>query len=260
MKYIHELRLGRPKTFKTGAVVRSYPKPMLVLEGDKSGLDIIVPPQKVDFTTFDGIDAFANKPTSELPEILAIDFLAKANASFLSSFDIAQDRESFPAFVALGNKLLKGCPWKTIVIDPLNRLVDIIMSYMAVDNKVSGQLSDPRKWANTVGMKIVQICSTFQKLPCHFVCILHTGAPDKDETTSEVSEEPLLPGRNARGLITGVFGSVFYATIEGGNPVVKTKASGYVKAIGATWPTDLPATCKPLFNDIYGEAVKKGEL
>jgi hypothetical protein len=41
MKYIREGRMGPPKSFKTGAVLGTYPKPLLCLEFDESGGDII---------------------------------------------------------------------------------------------------------------------------------------------------------------------------------------------------------------------------
>jgi len=42
-KLIRELRMGPPKQFKTGAVVGTYPKPLLLCQFDRGGVDIVPP-------------------------------------------------------------------------------------------------------------------------------------------------------------------------------------------------------------------------
>lgn len=41
MKQIREIRWGPPKSFKTGAVAGTYPKPLLYFGFEEAGLDVI---------------------------------------------------------------------------------------------------------------------------------------------------------------------------------------------------------------------------
>src|SRR6266576_6273881 len=71
-KYIREGRMGPPFSYKTGAVVETYPKPMLVLEFDPSGLDVVKQPiERIEYTK---LSEYCKKEQSALPPVLAIEF------------------------------------------------------------------------------------------------------------------------------------------------------------------------------------------
>jgi len=128
------------------------------------------------------------------------------------------------------------------------------------------KMEDARKWAGAVGEKTKRIMATLYTLPCHVVIIMHTAKvkivdPKTNEVLSEV-QEPVIYGK-IRDFIGSLPSQFFYhdAMVVGGvrNVSVQTVADGKVKGIGARWPADLKSNLGPTFQDIYGEAVKKGE-
>lgn len=271
-KLIRELREGRPMTYKTGAVIGSYPYPMLVLSGDPHGMTIVpaIPtsptsPFKMQFTTKDieyktlnEVIAMSQLPREQLPKCTVFQFSLGGSNLLTDLYQPTPDLKSFPDFNRLGNALVSKCPWKTVIVDPITELQNVIFAHLA--GAQSGLLATPMKWAPAIGMKVINTLSTFHRLSAHLVAIFHTSTPDKDETTSVVSAEPILFGAKARDAVGGIFAQVFAAEIMGGKPMVFTQSTGYYKGIGAKWPHGLPATCGADFDSIYGNAVKAGEL
>jgi hypothetical protein len=255
MKYIREGRMGPPKVFKTGAVVSTYPKPMLVLEGDEGGLDVL---QNTPINWLKDKAAIeqASKLTTGLPAISTYNFVLPDGALLNEAYKVAGNQASFSNFVNIVNILGRNCPWKTIVVDPITNLSDIIYSHLASAD--SAQMGDPRKWAFSVGAKIRQVIAAICTIKAHAVFIIHSTT-EKNELTGIIIEEPMIYSKY-RDKIGADLSQFFYATIEQGKPMVWTQPQGFVRGIGCRWPANLPAKVGARFEDIYGESVKKGEM
>ena len=268
MKYIRELRMGPPKTYKTGSVVETYPKPMLVFQGDEGGLDVVRQPIvwiKPATDTSNELESWCTTKREELLPLLAVQFNDKPSRSLDDLWKPAGDVKTFNNFNKTANALfLKGCPWKTVVFDPVTVIQDLVLCSFAGSNP--NKMEDARKWAGAVGEKTKKIMATLFTLPCHVVIIMHT-AKNKiiDQKTNEViseCQEPVIYGK-IRDFIGSLPSQFFYhdSMVVGGKHVaeVQTMADGRVKGIGVRWPTGLPMRCKADFHSIYGAAVRTGE-
>ena len=133
---------------------------------------------------------YINKPMSEQPKVLNIDFASSSVAEISLTFEPLRDNQSFPKLIATVNMILKSkCPWKTVLWDNLTRTSEFIHSYMAVENP--NMLKDARQWAYGIGQKIGGINSQFVKLPCHYIVLMHETT-EKNETTGSVVTEPMI--------------------------------------------------------------------
>lgn len=271
-KLIREGRFGPSKCWKTGSIVGTYPKPMMVYSLDSGGLDII--PQKgtilpsnyypIDISAEDikyikprEFEEWKKKPITEQPKVLAIDFAQADPRELNLLWSFPKDSNSLPDFINICNSILRGpCPWKTVVLDNFSRLSDIILGFMVGANP--GMMNDARQWASATGQKIAAINAELTKLPCHYVCLMHEDT-DKNELTGEIRTEPLIYSK-VRGLIGGSLSSFFHQKKVNGKPMIDTTDMAYVKGIGQRWPVNLPPECAPTFQAIYGESVKNGEV
>src|SRR6185312_5949992 len=183
MKFIRELRMGARKQYKTGSVVSTYPRPLLVLNFDESGLDIIKDPVfSIDPAKFD--DACKQK-LEELHPISVVDFCDTQTKVMSETYGTIGAKDPFKKFVATVNSLVRvGCPWKTVVVDSVSGLGDVILAHMAETS--SSSMASALKWAPMVGGKIHQCLGVMTALQCHIVFICHCSSPDKDETTGIV--------------------------------------------------------------------------
>jgi hypothetical protein len=266
MKYIRELRIGPPKSFKTGAIVGTYPKPMLVFMFDAGGLDIIPskPPTandlnrvKLDILYSDikkiqpsELPTLCKLKSEELPKVTLIDFTEGAKRLMTEQFTPFSDSKQYKDFNTCVNLLVQqGCPWKTFVLDSITSLVDSLMSHVA--SSQASWLSDARKWSPAIGGKVLQHVSVMTTLPLHCVFIGHSHM-EKNETTGEISVLPLGPNRLSEQ-IGSLVSQYFYATCESGKAQVWTRPKGNVKAIGCRWPSDLPQVVDADFKSIYGK-------
>lgn len=244
--YIREGRMGPPMSYKTGAVVETYPKPMLVLEFDIGGLDVVKQPI-VEITPRQVREECA-KATEVLPPIQAICF----NAHGKRQLDLA--KKSGDNMVALNltdvvNTIVQtGCPWKTIVVDPITGLSEAFVGHITVVD--SAAMNDARQWAFQVGTLIQRTIMVIQGLPCHSVFIMHVQT-DKNEITGEIITEPMIPSSFRQRAAT-LFSQFFYAQIENGKPVVYAQPTGFVKSVGMRRPEVSPAKMGATFQDIYG--------
>ncbi len=245
MKLIREGRFGPPKSFKTGAVVGTYPQPLLCLEYDHDGLSIIrdpvtmVTPEKLMIDLIDKIPPIG---------ITGVD-MTNLNKAVLSEIYVPRpDTQTFPKTVQVINALVKSCPFKTIVIDTVTGLSDCIYGHQSAVN--ASALADARKWAGNIGMKVKQVIDTTCQINANVVVIFHSDT-EKNELTGEIRELPMVYSK-LREFLGAMFSQFFYATPDF---KVKTKAFQNVKGIGCRWPMNLPDTCGPLFNDIYGKEV-----
>lgn len=277
-KLIREGRFGPPKTFKTGAVVGTYPRPMLVLECDEGGLDIIpktptaVPGQiKLDVTygdiTFIKPDALSTHlvPTSPPPPILCVDFsdgnLQEIPCDGLAAYNAQPNVTAFPNVIRALNQVIRRAkepatfPWRTVVFDNTTSFSRFVYGHIAAVN--SGAFSDARKWAPMIGNKVAAVIQELCHLPAHVVVIMHEST-DKNEVTGEVRTEPMIYSQY-RQIVGGELSSFFYQRRVNGVPKIVTSDNGFIKGLGARWPV-LPNECGVTFEDIYGAAVKNGEV
>lgn len=256
MKYIRELRMGPGKQWKTGAVVSSYPKPMLCFNFDQGGLDVI--DQPIQYIPATELEPWCLKKPEELPPILAIDFSAIMKRQALEAYNPQAAKEPFKAYVRCINMLItKGCPWKTNVHDSCSGIGDFILNDIAETN--SSSLGSALKWAPMIGQKIHQLMGVAYSTNSHVVFICHTSEPDKDETLGTISRKPLVPSQWLRDRITTLGSQVLFQIVEGGKPIVCTTNNDalFVKGLGCRWPKDLPAKCPADYKSIYETTYSK---
>lgn len=262
--------MGLPKSFKTGAVAGTYPKPLLAFMFDEGGLDIIpprgavIPPNLIPMNvTSDDIvwikpgefSSWLSKPTTEQPKILAINFYNEIKHPVTADVKQYGDTAGLQALVTTLDQAYawassgKPLPWQTGLLDSLTGLNDSILSFISKYNP--NALSDARQWAAQAGVKTKQACAAMNGLPWHAVTLLHSII-DKDELTSVVSELPNVYSK-FRGEVSGYYSQFFYATKDANKkPVIWTEDKMYVKGLGARWPIGLPPECPPDFKSIYG--------
>jgi hypothetical protein len=247
MKYIREGRFGKPKQYKTGAIVNTYPKPMLVAELEIGGLEIYDKPKEIQWLKVEEVKAIEPKAV-----VSAIDLSLCITKELNESYGPVPDDMAFSETVRLINTLRErsaSFPWKTFVIDTATGLSDCIYSHLAKRNAAA--LADPRKWASAVGAKVGQVIRYALSLPCHVVVIMHSET-NKDELTGSTDEQPMIYSK-LRESIGALFSQFLYAIIENGKPVVHTQPFGLVKGVGCRWPKGLPAVCGADFTSIYGK-------
>lgn len=250
-RYIREGRFGKGKQFKTGSVVGTYPRPLLCLQTDEEGLSVINDP----ITIIDPKDfeSWCKKKPEELDQngIYSVDFTnIGVTKQITNVYQPTGEKVGFQTFVDTANKLLTiGCPWKTIVVDSISSLSDMIMAHNASVNASS--LSDARKWAGNVGGKVAQIVKVLCSVDAHVVFIMHEDL-EKNELSGEVTIYPLIHSK-FRQKVGAELSQFFYQTMENGKAVIYTQNKGLIKGIGARWPQNLPAVCGADFKSIYGK-------
>lgn len=262
--------MGPPKTWKTGAVVTSYPKPMLVLEGDEGGLDVIQSPIlwiKPSDDSTNELENYCKIPTKDLTSICAVQFNYKEAQSLNDLFKPTGDVKTFNNFNKTFNNLfIKGCPWRTVVVDPVTVVQELVLASFASTN--AKKMEDAQKWAGAVGEKVKRIMATIFTLPCHVVIIMHTAArevmdPDTRQV-KEVTQEPVLYGK-VRNFIGSLPSQFFYQDrkVVGGKSTafVQTTPDSRVKGIGVRWPQGLDSEVSPpTYDKIYASSIKSGEI
>jgi hypothetical protein len=247
--------MGLAKTFKTGAIVGSYPKPLLYFGFDNGGLDII-PTSKTD--GFDisqaDIDRIAGGKFSmqATKPVTHIDYSSSQILTLATDYLPTKSQAAFMDFHNDYNKLAGKAelPYKTIVFDSVSGLMNISLQHMSSFNP--NALGDARVWAANIGQKVRQLILSATCLPTHVVFIMHSEV-EKDELTGRIREIASVYS-NLRNEITGLFSQVFYATKDPtGKPVIWTTDKEFVRGIGPRWPVGLPPVCAPDFNSIYGK-------
>src|SRR6187200_3299525 len=114
MKYIREGRFGAPKTFKTGSVVGTYPRPMLVIQFDPGGLEIIRDQTKIKWMSIEELKTFIVSKAAPSTDITAVDLSFKPAFDLVTNYVPAQNKVSFEGIVAVANMLREHNPFKTI--------------------------------------------------------------------------------------------------------------------------------------------------
>jgi hypothetical protein len=266
-KLIRECRMGPPKSFKTGAVVGSYPKPMLYLGFDQGGITV-VPPKGRQVSNGEMImdscfeDIVHIKPrevkgwlSKEQPKILAVDYNTQGTADIDLFFRPAPNSAPFQNFIFDYNELstyirsTQSVPWRTVVFDSVTGYEDLILNHISQSNPQA--MEDARRWAGQTGGKVRQTIITLCTWPCHVVFIMHSQI-EKNETTGTVTELPSVFS-NLRSDIGGLFSQFFYAVKNNGQPKIWPHDRMFVRGVGARWPSGLGAEINPDFNSIYGK-------
>ncbi len=248
MKYIREGRFGRSKQWKTGAVVSTYPRPLLAISLDEGGLDVVTEP--VTYLTVKDLPAAVRE--KRYGPINGIDLCDASVKPASLDFTIKADSSRLQGLVDISNYLLslkETLPFRTVVIDPLTEVEQAILGHISAAQSAS--LADPRKWASMVGQKVKDLVLSFTQLPCHVVFIMHSNV-DKNELTGVITETPRLYSKY-RDIIGANLSQFFYATKVGGKPKIFTTDQGFVQGLGARWPANLPAVCDPTYEAIYGK-------
>lgn len=266
-KLIRECRMGLPKCFKTGAVVGTYPKPLLYLQFDREGISVI--PRKgvfpgqgeipldsnyedIFFQTPGKLGNLCKEPTQ--PKITCIDYTVGQTIDLELSFTPPKLSKPFQDFLYDYNaaashiRTAGSVPWKTVVFDSVSGYEDLLMVHMSSFNPAA--LNDARQWAGQIGGKVRQTILTMTTWPCHIVFIMHSMM-EKNEMTGAVSEVPNVFS-SLRGDIAGMFSQFFYAVKLNGQPKLWPHDKMFVRGVGARWPSNLGQEISPDFNSIYG--------
>ena len=258
--------MGLPKQFKTGAVVGTYPKPLLYIGFDRGGLDVI--PIKgankgsqdvlMDVTTEDVV---YEKPSNiavclarpEQPKITAFDFTACSPMKLSFDFKPEASQLQYQEFINFYNQLVaaKAFPWKTLVFDGATGFTDAVLNAISSVNPAA--MTDARQWAGMAGGTLRKTILSMTQLPCHVIVLLHSFI-DKDETTGVISEKPNVYSQVLRDDFFGLFSQCFYSVKDSaGNPKVWPSDKYPVKGIGCRWPQGLAKEINPDFASIYGK-------
>lgn len=221
---------------------------MLVLETDPDGIDII-PSKDVVLVKPNDLAVWCKKPKAELPPIMCVTFNDKIIVPMNGTYCPPAEEMAFNSFTMVVNLLLyTGCPWTMVVVDTTTSLQDIIYRHLSKTN--NGQLSDPRKWAASIGMKVKEIIARLFTLPATHVGVLMHSSTKENETTGTIRTEPKVYSQ-VRDEIPGICSQFFYQDMNNGKPRLLTKDNGFIKGVGARWPANLPAECGVTFKEVY---------
>lgn len=252
-RYIREGRFGKPKTFKTGIVLGTYPKPLLHMSYDAGGHEIHKPASDYSVVAIDELRFILHPdPAKRVPppaKITVIDLSFKPLGGMDTNYVPAPNNLSFQLTVDVINLLRGFNPFKTVVVDPVTGLSEAIWQHQAVTN--SAALADPRKWAGNIGLKVGQVIDYITALPCNSVFLFHEDT-EKDELTGKITTLPNVYSR-LRNFLGGKFTQFYYQI--GGRPVAKVQVmdSGLVQGIGVRWPTFSTLEMNGDFQSLYGK-------
>lgn len=271
MKLIRELRWGPHKSFKTGAVVGTYPKPMLVLQFDADGVSVIPSSKQprdpsliqlnctyedVKFCKPGELGQWVTKPESEQPKVLVVDYTTLRPKSLTLDYMPLQSQEGLIKFQQPGtgdfNQIAgkTSLPWKTIVFDGATGYMETVLSHFSSMNP--NRMADARDWAFRVGLMLKNVYLSITLCPCHVVCLMHDEL-DKNELSQQVLTIPYTYGKELRSISGALFSQYFHAQKNmQGKPVVLQSDQMFVKGVGARWPV-LSGETQPDFNSIYGK-------
>jgi len=238
--------MGTPFSYKTGAVVETYPKPMIVLEFDIGGLDVVKQP--IERIQPQQLPDFCKKDQAALPPVTAIEFGLLDKRKFDLSVKSWDNVIALNFLDVVNCLVVNGCQWKTVVIDPVTGLSNALIGHIGVTESKS--MDDARQWAYKAGVLLERAIMVIQGLPCHSVFILHCQT-DKNEITGEIITEPMVPS-SFRQRLPGIFSQFFYAVIENGVPMVYAQPTGFIRGLGMKKPEQAPLKIKADFRSIYG--------
>jgi hypothetical protein len=268
-KLIRELRWGPMKSFKTGAVVGTYPKPMLYFQFDVDGISVIpskAMPRNDALVQFDccyedivfcppgQLGTWLTKP--EQPKILCIDYTRVRPTTLNLDYCPSKSQEALMLFQDLNtgdfNKIANktSLPWKTVVFDGVTGYMEVVLSHFSSLNP--GRMADARDWAFQVGQMVKRVMCTMTMLPCHVVFLMHDEL-EKNDLNQQVGIVPVVYGKEVRNIAGGFFSQYFHAEKDTNKkPVVLMSDQMYTRGVGARWPV-LSGQVQPDFKSIYGK-------
>lgn len=274
MKHIRELRWGPPKSFKTGAVVGTYPKPLLYFGFDADGLSVIPSKkagQDASLTKFDcayedivfcepgSLKDWVAKPIEQQPKILCVDYTKVRPKKLSLDYMPLQDQAGLNFFQHPQNgdyNQIAGkqtIPWKTVVFDGVTGYMEVVLSHFSSLNP--NRMADARDWAFRVGQMVKTLMTSITLLPAHVVVLMHDEL-DKNELTSQINIIPSVYGKELKNISGGFFSQYFYAKKSNGKPVILSNDALFLKGLGGRWPI-LNGETAPDFNSIYGKELNQ---
>ena len=270
-KLIRELRWGPPKSFKTGAVVGTYPKPLLYFGFDVDGLSVI--PAKAalkneQLVQFDccyedivfcepgKLGEWVKKPAAEQPKILCVDYTKIRPQVLTLEYSPLKSQEALQKFQdPMTGDFNKLCgktelPWKTIVLDGVTGYMEVVMSHFSSLN--ANRMADARDWAFQIGQMVKRLMCSMTMMPCHTVILMHDEM-EKNELSQQISVIPSVYGKELKNITGGLFSQYFYSMkSQSGKPVVLMNDKMFVRGVGGRWPV-LQGEVAPDFKSIYGK-------
>lgn len=266
MKLIRELRWGPPKSFKTGAVAGTYPKPMLYFQFDVDGLSVIpsktakadtsliqfdVTYEEITWIKPGELSKWVTKPEAEQPKILAVDYTKVRPTMLTLEYNPLKSQEGLQLFHGDYNQLCNKAtlPWKTVLLDGVTGYMELVLSHFSAINP--NRMADARDWAFQVGQMVKRVMASMTMLPCHAVVLMHDEM-EKNELSQQVNVIPSVYGKELKNISGGLFSQYFYATKVLGKPVVLSNDKMFVRGVGARWPI-IQQDCPPDFKSIYGK-------
>jgi hypothetical protein len=271
-KLIRELRWGPPKSFKTGAVAGTYPKPMLYFGFDVDGLSVIPSkntPKNDQLVPFDvcyedivfcepgKLREWVVKPLEQQPKILCVDYTKVRPQTLTLDYSPLKSQEALQKFQdPLTGDFNQLCgktilPWKTVVLDGVTGYMEVVMSHFSSLNP--NRMADARDWAFQIGQMVKRVMCSFTMLPCHSVILMHDEM-EKNELSAQISIIPSVYGKELKNISGGLFSQYFYAmkNVNNGKPVILSNDKMFVKGVGGRWPI-LNGEVAPDFRSIYGK-------
>lgn len=271
MKYIRELRWGPPKSFKTGATVGTYPKPLLYFGFDNDGLSVIPSknaPKEQSLVQFNccyediiecppgKLKEWVIKPIEQQPKILSVDYSKVRPVKLNLDYMPLRGQEGLQLFQAPNTgdfNCLAGktvLPWKTVVWDGVTGYMETVLSHFSDMNP--NRMADARDWAFRVGQMVKTVMNSMATLPCHVVVLMHDEL-DKNELTSQINIIPSVYGKELKNISGGLFSQYFYAKKSiSGKPIILSNDAIFLKGLGGRWPI-LTGESAPDFTSIYGK-------
>jgi len=148
---------------------------------------------------------------------------------------------------------IKGKGISHISIDSLTWMQAPVLEFVvAFQSRVTTSQNDYGLAIN----KMKEIISSFTGLPQDFVLTTHIQS-DKDETTGEIKEQPLVYGKQLPDVIVSAFSTVFQTvtqpTTSGLAYLWDTQPSAYLKTVGTRLLDNLPKFIEPNFEKWFGK-------
>ncbi len=154
---------------------------------------------------------------------------------------------------------IKGKGICHVSIDSLTGLQDPVLEYIvACQSRQTTSIND----YGLAIKKVAEIIKSFVSLPQDFILTTHIQS-DKDESTQEIREQPLIYGKNLPDLLVSLFTTVFQTTTQltpqGIKFVWDTQPTAYLKTVGTRLFDNLPKYIEPDFQKWFADYLYKGE-
>jgi len=255
MKLIREARMAPPKSYKTGSVGETYPLPMLFLQFDQDGCDVICKREVRKIKPIE-LDFILQKPETVFPQITEIAYYdivkptisALAEDAYVPQNNIQTYKEFVANLIKLSTIAEDKIPFRTVVLDGLSSLQRYQQQHMV--SCAPKRMEDARNWAGAIGANILKLTSVAYSIRTNVVILCHDVTQTNDKT-DKVETLPYVYGTNTKKDFGGMPSQFFYQRITNGKALLYTKPVDYVSGIGARWPQNLPNPCGCTYKEIY---------